>query len=209
MSRCIASLFMAAFVVIALGVCTPELTAAAVVLDQEYNPPSPNLFAGNGGLYRAQTFTVGLTGQMVRIETLMQGTGSSVFEIWNTIAGAPVPIVGTALASSTINFSSASPTFAGVDITAANLYVTVGDVLAIVQIGGSSTGSGSWSGRSPGTYGAGAPYTTTFSDPSGAWTADDWDFGFRTFVTPEPTSFALAAFGFAGLAAWNLRRRKR
>lgn len=182
---------------ITAGVFPPTLTAG--ILDQEYNPKSTNHFFANSDLYRAQVFTVGLTGQMERIEALMSGTGSSTFEIWPTVGGSGVPVandIHTSFASGTIHFDSDKPAFAGVDITSANFNVTAGDVLALVQIGGSSTGSGGWrADSSSGGYGGGSFYSTFTSAPSGAWNVQGVDAGFRTFVVPEPASLSLFALG--------------
>lgn len=90
-------------------------TAHAVsTLDQAFEGPVFTTSTGlNSGLYRAQTFTVGLSGLLTRFEVVLSASagGTSDFEIWSTTGGA----------------SEAIP----------------GDVQALVQIGGNSTGSGS------------------------------------------------------------------
>ena len=192
---------------ITAGVFPPTLTAG--ILDQEYNPDPVNAWYSNSDLYRAQVFTVGLTGQMERIEALLHGTGSATFDIWPTVGGSGVPVaidIHSPLASGTIHFDSDKPAFAGVDITSANLNVTAGDVLALVQIGGSSTGSGSWAGDTSSGYGGGSFYSTYSSDPSGAWNLLDRDIGFRTFVVPEPASLSLFTLGALMCRKWRRKR---
>jgi hypothetical protein len=179
---------------------TPS-AAAVQQLDQYYDGPT-GLGADVSFRYRAQTFTVGLTGQLTRIEANVWGTGSSVFEIWNTTAGVPATIPGTPLASGTINFNGNG--FFGVDISPANLHVNSGDVLAIVQIGANVTSTAQWQGQDPGPYTGGTAFTTLSGDPSGAWVPLTFDFGFKTFVTvPEPGSalLLLAACGAFSVCA--------
>ena len=188
--------------------------AATPMLDQANEPP----FAGGGvssSLYRAQTFTVGIDGILsgfeVYLNSFMDGN-SSDFEIWNTVGGLPEPIPGTPLASATLSFDS-GPGFQFADISSFNLSVAVGDVLAIVQIGGSTPGGATWEANSN-SYAGGDGYTTISTDPTGPWQLPSFnlDHGFRTYVdngvagVPAPGTLALFALGLFGLA--RLRRRK-
>lgn len=179
------------------------------VLDQSIFGPtvgSESLNAYSGDLYRAQVFSVGLTGQLTRVEAYFSGTGSSTFEIWNTVGGVPDEIPGTALASGTIAYDGDD--FFGVDLSAANLNVTAGDVLALVQIGGSSTSQAKWKGLITGTYNGGDAFTTLTPNYSGAWVQEPWDLYFKSYVTvPEPGALALAMGGLPVLLV--LLRRPR
>lgn len=191
-------------------------TAHAVsTLDQAFEGPF-DIFAPNNNLYRAQTFTVGSSGLLTRFEVAMRGTpgqggGTSDFEIWSTSGGEPQAIPGTPLAAATMSFGEGEA-FVGANISAFGLNVTVGDVLALVQIGGSSTGDGSWAGVDGGGYAGGVGFSTFFSDPSGVWHDHLFnpdgvdDLGFRTFVDPdanaaipEPSTIVLMGLGLVGL----------
>lgn len=184
---------------------TPTIHAASM-LDQAFEGEWIGE-AHNGILYRAQTFTVGLSGLLTGFEVYMNGPGgTSDFEIWSTAGGAPEAIPGTALAAGTVSFG-ASEAWVAADLSASSLNVTAGDVLALVQIGGNSTGSGSWFVGANG-YAGGAAFITTTSAPSGAWVNVGEDFLFRTFVDPDavaavplPPALYLFGSGLLGLAA--------
>lgn len=196
--------------VLALAVLSASILntpAHAQVLDANVQGPYDVLFS-NSFLYRAQTFTVLQSGKLTRFEAFLSGTGTSLFEIWNVSAGAPVAINSnpTVLASATVTFASVVGAFAGADISAANLNVQAGEVYALVQIGGQSTG-GLWHANSAANYAGGNAFTTLADAPNGAWeypsSGSLTSFGFQTFVqsasVPEPSSLGLIAFGLLGL----------
>jgi len=195
---------------------TPAAHAVST-LDQAFEG-TPTLGGGNGALYRAQTFTVGLSGLLTRFEVFMgsSGGGTSDFEIWSTVGGEPAAIPGTALAMATVAFG-AGDAFVGADISGFGLNVTAGDVLALVQIGGSSTGDGLLLGAGPGSYAGGGAFTTLTADPNGAWQAGIFeaadDYFFRTFVdpdavaaVPEPSTVVLMGLGLVGLGYAGRRK---
>lgn len=189
---------------------------AAPVVDQSFVGPFTS-DAQFGSQYRAQTFTVGVSGLLTRFDVYLNpfndGSGSAGFQIWNTTGGSPAAIPGVALASASIAFSGPDGWF-GADVAAAGLEVMAGDVLALVQVANSNTGAaGFWrSGVSANaTYAGGQAFTTSVFDPSGAWIGStDQDRGFRVYVDPDaaavptPPTVALVGLGLAGLAA--LRR---
>jgi len=169
----------------------PMAVQAAPALDQANDGPFTG-FAQIAGEYRAQTFTVGMTGTLSRIEVQLFGvgaTGSAVFEVWNTTAGGqPVAVPGTALASATIDFSGVNHTFVGADLTP-GVSVSAGDVLAIVLKGGPPQ-LAYWD-HTGDLYPSGSAFTTSTADPTGPWIIIGGfpgarDFNFRTYVDVSP-----------------------
>jgi hypothetical protein len=191
----------------------PMAIQAAPTLDQANENPYTG-FAQIAGEYRAQTFTVGITGTLSRFEVELFGTGSAVFEIWNTTSGQPVAIPGTALASATITFSGVNHTFVGADL-APGISVNAGDVLAIVLKGGPSQ-LAYWDHSSDpfdstiDPYPSGSRFTTATLDPAGPWIRvggfpGPSDFNFRTYIDVDPATLLrtlrgdVAGFGPAGI----------
>ena len=194
-----------------VGIAAGGLSAEAAILDQEFDPNPGSLEAHNGLLYRAQTFTVGKAGKLAAVAPYMGGIGSSTFEIWPTAGGIPFPVPTQPLATTTLNYATGSTQirdFVPWDVSSANIQVQVGDVLAIVQIGNSHTGTGSWWGVSADLYSGGAGFTTITTAPTGDWMGLNWDLGFQTYVegVPEPAALLLSAFG---LTVVGMRRRSR
>jgi hypothetical protein len=198
-----------------LAILAVELLAAAIevqaapTLDQANENPFSG-FAQIAGEYRAQTFTVGITGTLSRFEVELFGvgaTGSAVFEIWNTSSGQPVAIPGTALASATIEFSGVDHAFVGADLSP-GISVRAGDVLAIVLKGGASQ-LAYWD-HTADLYPSGGAFTTATANPTGPWISiggfgGSTDFNFRTFVDVAPAVLLqtlhddVTGFGPAGI----------
>jgi len=170
----------------------PMAVHAAPTLDQANESPFTG-FAQIAGEYRAQTFTVGLTGTLSRFEVQLFGVGApgnAVFEIWNTTTGQPAAIPGTALASATISFSGVDHAFVGADLTP-GISVRAGDVLAIVLKGGA--GQLAYWDNTGDLYPSGSAFTTATADPTGPWISiggfpGSRDFSFRTYVDVTPAT---------------------
>jgi hypothetical protein len=170
---------------------------AQPVLDQEFvQVPIDQFSAGLGtpGLYRAQTFTVGVSGTLTSFEIFgwnhpSNPSATHPFEIWSTVSGAPEPVPGTPLASVLVALPLSTADWASADVSAFNLVVNVGDVLAIVSP--PSADLAIWEGNFAGaaTYAGGEAYTTRLGDLT--WRTDFsalvtfGDFAFRTCVLPE------------------------
>jgi hypothetical protein len=189
---------------------------AAGVLDQEY-VVQPDGYAGfidsDGG--RAQTFTVGRTGQLDRLE--LQVARSSmvskplVVEFRRTLPGG-VPDFGTSALRASLSLTPtsvpASPVtafttdFLRVDLGTQAFDVTAGEELAIVLSSTAPDNTGldwySWATSNPDAtppapqYRGGEVYWE-LGPPGPQMPARNQDSGFRTFVVPEPTALGLAA----------------
>jgi hypothetical protein len=218
---------------VAGAMMTAQAAMAAPVLDQQFDPGSLTGFtatAGVGGIfYNAQTFTVGLDGQLTGVEFLANAHANSstadiVLDIRGTTGGAPIGDNSLALASVALSPSAightnlATYTFFHVDLTAFNINVSTGDVLAMViytsqpnfswkLAAGSSTPAATYAGGSRWTR---DNFTTgSFLNIGGG----SQDMYFKTFVDadtgsaelPAPGGLALLGLGLAGLGA--LRRR--
>ena len=123
-----------------LAVASPA--AGAPILDQQAEVGQASAF-GLTELTRAQTFTVGVDGVLHSVELLLRGSATTTFEIHATTGGLPV-LGSTPLASVSAAFAAGFASWVTIDFSSFAIPVSVGDVLAIVQPGGTSTGSGLW-----------------------------------------------------------------
>ncbi len=192
-------------------------TSNAVII-AEYDPGSPNYSAaveiGNPSFVRGQSFTATIDADASFVEVFVMRidfattTEDLLVDVREgTLLSNPV------LASGTIPYSSvpAGNPFAPGDLTNAaflgttlstSVSVLSGTEYSIWLTTAGTTGLYGWWGNASNPYSAGSALTNSLplSDMFG-------DLGFR--VTPEPSTVALAAFGFAALAAFGWRRRKR
>lgn len=201
-----------------------KLTAAPI-LDQEYNPAVVNSGLGIGSRDRAQTFTVGLSGQLTGVELLMERFSNSIgdltVEIRSTAGGVPGNSSGAVLATTTVSQSlmslgtgsGSNATFVAADLTAAGLFVNAGDVLAIA-LSGNPSGEFGWFGGSDNGYAGGSTYWRFPGDPNN-WSAFslDREQGFRTFVdaseiseVPAPGAIGILGLGLMAVFATSRRR---
>lgn len=167
---------------------------AAPTLDQSYEPLSINMSSSR--LDNAQTFTVGVTGMLTRVDVLISriATADLLFDLRATQNGVPVESDTAVLVSVRIPAAQVPVTqgFFTIDLTPFNVPVVSGQVLAIVLRSDPDIMSYMWYGTySPDGYTRGQFY---FRHPP-AWPRPTWraeaegpadDLGFRTFVTTAP-----------------------
>lgn len=177
-----------------------DRTHPTAVLDQSFIPSPAAAYQGNI-VYRpldpdyvdqAQTFTVGMTGQLTSVEVLIEGfnqTADLLVDIRPTINGIPVSDDSAILGEVAIPGSDIPGfphTFNSADFSSQNIQVTVGSELAIVlKIDRSSPGGDyGWRGETGDLYPSGVAYTRTSTVDWFAPLSDDLtvDYGFKTFV---------------------------
>jgi len=190
---------------------------AAPILDQSFVPVGTQGSVISDPLVQAQSFTVGLDGQLVQVDLFVHLFASSsgplptddlVFNLLETDIN-EVPIYSNSLASVSI-MSSQLPTVVGdffsIDLSGFNLFVNEGDVLALALESNQIRGINeilpgyTWGINGGNPYSGGNLFTTnkiTGFNPTGS-PAGSADVGFRTYVSvPEPSSFILMLVGFA------------
>ena len=182
------------------------IAQATPILDQQ-NAPSgnfPRLTVANDRS-QIQTFTVGLTGELTRIDVQV-AKGSNTVEnlvlsLWSTdSAGLPKDMLASgSVPPSAIGSGGLQPPFVTFDLNAAALPVSSGELLAIVLDSSAPNNPPFFSERYEweigGQYDRGTAYTRLGS----AFFAASDDFHFKTFVSvPEPSAWVILAVGLCG-----------
>ena len=152
------------------------------------------------GFFRAQTFTVGRSGRLARVDVLLVGEDSDVLlQILDTAAGVPtMTVLGSR--RSTLTTEDGWRTFDLAD----RLAVAAGRVLAI-ELVNVNNGSFAWRGQEPGPrYAGGADFfRNDFAGFPTITLNPNHDNYFRTFVetaaTPEPSTLLLMVPALATL----------
>jgi hypothetical protein len=209
---------------------------AALILDQVFDPGPSRVGSVSSGVSldipKAQTFTVGLAGVLVRVDVdiVRQGIGPLLVDVRATTGGdapgngAPIENDATTLASLTIPAATVPTTlgFFSVDVSGFGIAVTRGEILAIVLRGTRLDTDYGWAGFTPNPYPAGAAYFRNASAGFPTWTPEHVDdLGFKTFVAaapgcggdaacraPAPSTVVLFGAGLAALAGVTWRRRR-
>lgn len=206
------------------GVLLAGNAFAIPVLDQSFEEHTS---ATGGAQGIAQTFTVGVTGTLTRLDIFAQQLTGVSLGILATAGGAPAPFSTARGVVSLPNLPFDSfGDWLSVDLTALNLSVTAGDVLAWALLGGQAqvkgndflvpgdryTGGAAFTGRRV-LLSAPGQFPPVFSPFGEAWAPSSnpqftLDQAFRTYVepvaVPEPPTIALLALA---LVASLFRRR--
>lgn len=204
----------------AAGLTLATAGQAAPLLDQEYDAFAAGADSAvllNTNFAHAQSFTVGIAGQLTSMEIQIRRTNLDppisdlTFDILPIQGGIPggTPLASGSIASASVpELDFTDDSFVSVDLTSFNLFVGVGEVLAIA-LEYLDSGSYNWLSTPVGNfYGAGAQFVSL---PPGPFDIElvNGDLGFRTFVDPDATppvpepgtlaslAFGLLAFGFA------------
>jgi hypothetical protein len=203
--------------------CRPA-SADPILVDQSFLPARLNLFTWvRDDVVAAQTFTVGVSGYLTRVELLLThdtGLGSAMLDVRPTLGGVPVEDGALALAhallSVTRNDRSAPTALVAADLSAFSIPVVRGDVLALVL----QDPEANWWGQTNATYDRGELFirspslgTATFTRPVGNSPNElPYDLAFRTWVDPAPIpeqgTLLLVSTGLACVAVRARRLRK-
>lgn len=196
----------------ALWLMLPASVFAIPILDQE-NTGTLTLNQGVGHIpgsfgnpIVAQTFTVGITGELAGVDVFINNqaagvtTGTDLIaEIYAVTASLPS---GAALASTTISESlipGGGHNFFNIDFSSYNLGIGAGEELAVLlrESNNNPNTVYSWGGSAGNSYTGGM---STFDVGSG-FVNTGYDFFFRTYVSvPEPSILALIIMGLIGIA---------
>jgi hypothetical protein len=206
-----AGLWLVAFLV--LAVLQNGTVWASPILDQSYDP-SGNItvnagFSGmNSNQERAQTFEVGVTGQLTSISVFV--------EVFSPVTGnldLDTPLASASLPASAVPLASNGGGFVNFDLSSFNIQVTAGEELAIDLHASPGASVFGWLGANNDPYPNGESYERVIGNHD--WVGSSGtDLGFQDFVNPgvaavpEPSTFVLLASGCVGLLGYGWRRRK-
>lgn len=196
-------------------------SVSAGIIDQDFittDNPNHNSGVGLAWTSLAQTFTVGTTGTLASIEfnvlKLAGTTGNLTFDVRSLSGNAPDPFIANALFTSTVSNDDIDTfgdqpyawTSIVIDLSAANIGASIGDMFAFVVTSTPGESFGIQTDYSNGYSGGERHFQvgdgSLFSQNSNA------DLAFKTTMNvsvPEPSSISILALGLIGL---NHFRRK-
>jgi hypothetical protein len=192
-------------------VCTGQ--AKADLLDQSYTGPFVGGTVVNSSVDKAQTFTVGITGELSRVSLSIFQNGLEteplLFDLRTTAGGFPIQSNSGPGVLAEITLPAAGilpvPSFVDINLTAFDIPVSDGEVLALVLRSNADSiapGHGyEWSTGFTNLYPRGESF---FRTPGNGWSVNSIaaSQGFETFVdvVPEPSGLMLLIIGgFLGL----------
>ena len=194
--------------------CIGAIAKAAPVLDQVI-PPLQFSAAFFSDVEVAQTFEVGIAGQLAAVDLYLNDpfhqtpSGTTVRITRLDSAGAPSLLTGDTLSTAILPVGSVPHPvdFVRVDFPTPLLNVAVGDKLAIVMHTPTASGNLSWNGTFEDVYPRGASFAR-FHLQGGAWMPSIIELSMRTYVDPVPEPSTFAASLIAGASFLVLRRSR-
>jgi hypothetical protein len=189
--------------------------ADPIVLDQQHLPPpefpgvgstSARITASDFSFRRAQTFTVGREGRLVRVDVLLSGPSSADIrlQILDTVGGVPIfRVLG-----GTNHATVATDGWWTFDLATGGIPARAGAILGIELVMDATACCAAWLGQTPGGYPRGGDFFNNgepffLSNPQ-------LDNFFRTYQdvapVPEPRTVVLTLFGV--LIFLSLQRKR-
>ncbi len=193
------------------------IVQAGPVIDQQHTPAGNfPAFAVANDRTQIQTFTVGITGAVTRIDVQVSSelltVENLVLSLWSTdAAGLPEALLATeSVAPTDPAFTSTGPRpLVPLDLTAGAVEVTSGELLAI-ELNSNAANNPPFNERYLWEIGGQYDRGTAYTQIGSSFFKQSEDFHFRTFVTsvPEPGTLVLLSTGLGGLLAYGWRRRR-
>ena len=201
-----------------LALVTGARATGECVVDQEFDPRGITVVSFiKFDMDKAQTFTVGLSGQLAEVEVfiardfLPQGV-DLVFDVRETHDGVPIEDDSHSLAQVVIPDTDVPTSwdFFQIDLMPFNVLVEARDVLAIVlrEQGGNPDTEFWWFGKQVDLYAAGGPFFRWPTEGYNTWTpltSPVFDHGFKTTVCPIVVAIEAESWSHQGSVSVMLR----